>query len=263
MAKYTLFIDESGEAGIANVRSSASGGASPYMTLGAVLIPNVLHSKVTEKLALITKRFDKKNLHCNRLRHEQKVRYSKVVNTFKVKCFGIISLKETLGSYKEDISSDSSKYYNKCAQYLLERVGAFLKQHEIPSNALDIVFEEGNFKYNALRNLLRACQQNPSHPSVSLLRYIDVDRIQAVKKADDPLLQVADLVAHSLYRCVDKTNGNYRIAESRYLFEIRKKFHHDTKTGRIDGHGIKAVHSLKQLGLDDEMLSFLENLSVK
>jgi hypothetical protein len=35
---YTFYIDESGDAGTGQVRSGTEGGASPYMTLGGVLV---------------------------------------------------------------------------------------------------------------------------------------------------------------------------------------------------------------------------------
>ncbi len=35
---YTFYIDESGDSGTGQVRSGAQGGASPYMTLGGVLV---------------------------------------------------------------------------------------------------------------------------------------------------------------------------------------------------------------------------------
>ena len=35
---YTFYIDESGDSGTGQVRSGNEGGASPYMTLGGVLL---------------------------------------------------------------------------------------------------------------------------------------------------------------------------------------------------------------------------------
>ena len=47
---YTLYIDESGEAGINKVRSDLSPGASPYMTLGGCLVANSDAEKIRNKL---------------------------------------------------------------------------------------------------------------------------------------------------------------------------------------------------------------------
>jgi hypothetical protein len=260
MAKYTLFIDESGDAGIGQTRSKENGGASPYMTLGAVLIENSLLEDLRQAINNLHITFNKPELHCKNLRHFQKLHFAKLFAKMPLVSFGTISLKETLGWYKDKIDADSKLYYNKCAQLLLECVGEHLALAKIKPNELDIIFEEGNFAYEKLRNLIKTCQRSPIRERVKLLKNIDANKITAKKKSEEPLLQLSDLVAHSLYKCVDKSNGCYHITEPRYLIEISNTFYHDINTGQIIGKGIQPVYNLSNLKLDNDIHSVLVNI---
>ncbi|MCX7677334.1 MAG: DUF3800 domain-containing protein [Alteraurantiacibacter sp.] len=69
--KFSLFIDESGEAGIHKIRSEATKGASPYMVLGAALVATEQKCEFEGLLHEISKAIGKKNLHCSNLNHYQ------------------------------------------------------------------------------------------------------------------------------------------------------------------------------------------------
>lgn len=258
MTTYTLYIDESGETGLSKVRTEKTGGASPYLTLGAALVQDNDHDTFVDRLAEIAKAIGKKTLHCSTMKHQQKVFYAREIAKEEVLCFGVISLKETLGSYKADISSDGTKYFNKCAQYLLERVGEFMKEHDIPSKDLRIIFEEGHHDYARFRSFINMCQRYPKHPKTRLLQQIEVGKITDAPKDKEPLLQIADLVAHALFKAVDKAAGNYFIPEPRYLNELNKRFYSNKGTGMIIGAGIMPIHTLKQLKLDSDVHALLE-----
>lgn len=260
MTNLTLLIDESGEAGITKVRKRNETGASPYMTLGGVLIETDKLEKCRDFLEKIRLAVGKKTLHCNRLNHFQKIFFAKQIARLQtVHCFGVISKKDTLGWYRDTINTDSSAYYNKCAQLLLERVGGFMSENDILPHKLDIVFESGNFEYEKLRRLIKKCQDTPRGVTnkqieqVKLLRNIDAENIIDVSKSEEPVLQIADLVAHALFKCVDKSDRDMKITEPRYLLELKQKFYYDSSTLKIFGTGIKAVHRIDQLGLDADI----------
>ena len=145
MVKYTLYIDESGDTGIENVRENvASKGASPFLVFGACLVPEVrekeliaLHEKIRVDLGC-------KSLHCSELSHLQIAKFSRMVaEKAGIKCFAFVSRKATLGEYKTRIEGrgQDQKYYNKCVSYLLERVGHWMKLHSVAPEDLRIVFE--------------------------------------------------------------------------------------------------------------------------
>jgi hypothetical protein len=248
--RFTVFIDESGEAGIEKVRSETSGGASPYMTLGASLINNASRSALEQELLRITEKVGKKSLHCSKLNHYQILYFIQEITKHRMRLFGLVSRKDTLGSYKKQISENSSMYYNKCCQYLMERIGFFMQTHGISPDKLDIIFENSNNDYGKMRNFLKTCQANPHQPVTRLLRHIDVDNIKIKDKTEEPLLEIADLVAHALYRCVDKSTRNLGITEPRYINELAPNFFGHPDSGTVLGAGLHCVHSVRDLKAD-------------
>lgn len=259
--EYTLFVDESGQAGITKVRSGGSGGATPYMALGAALVPSLVADDVTAKLSKIAAKFGKPSLHCTELNHSQKVYYARTIAKEKVLFFGVLSLKATLGRYKDEIKGDPKRYYNKCAQYLLEKVGRFMALNDIDADRLSVCFEEGNFNYTALRSLVSKCRENPIYEDTRFLSRIEPMSIYAAPKGKAPLLQLGDLAAHALFRCADKSKTNYDIPEPRYLHELHRKFFSNPETGKIEGYGIKAVHELRDVKLDKDVHALIDSLS--
>lgn len=250
---YTLFIDESGEAGLDKLRSETEKGASPYMTFGAALIPNEDRDLLEEKLQKISTHIRKKDLHCSQLKHAQILYFAKEMVQERVRFFGIISRKETLGWYKDRIEADPQKYYNKCVQYLLERVGWFLETRGIQAGEVSIVLEKANCDYGMMRNFLGVVQANPIRPMSKKLVNLNVEELEAKSKSEEPLLKIADLVAHALFKCVDKSSGDFGIPEPRYLKEIAPRFFGKPGSQRILGAGLHCVHSLSDARLDDEV----------
>lgn len=136
---YTFYVDESGQTGIKRIRSESSGGASRYLTFGGVLVPDVRKEELLERVASLAKEFGRPDLHCSRLNHNQIVHFAKTLAKSQVKLFGVISLKTTLGSYADEINHSDKAFYNKNAQYLLERLAHFMEINSIQETSLSIV----------------------------------------------------------------------------------------------------------------------------
>jgi len=231
------------------------------MTLGASLIRNRSRKGIEDTLERISAQIGKSQLHCSQLNHYQILHFARQISQRNMRLFGVISRKATLGSYKSTIADNSSMYYNKCAQYLLERVGWFMETREIPPENLGIIFEEANIDYDKMRNLLWTCQSNPRHPNTKKLQYIDIRNIEVKKKSDEPILQVADLVAHALYKCVDKQDKNFRIPEPRYLRELSPHFFGHPENQTVVGSGLYCVHSTRDLKLDADVEEILNGMT--
>lgn len=259
MTTYTLYVDESGETGLSKIRTETAGGASPYLTLGAALIREEDSMQLTTKLGEICSKVGKKSLHCSALKHPQKVFYSREISKEPVLFFGLVSFKETLGSYAEEIEENGTKYFNKCAQYLLEIVGAHMGAAGIQQDKMRVVFEEGHHDYARFRKFFKKCQDNPIYKQTEALKNIDLRLIVDAPKESTPLLQLGDLAAHALFKAVDKTQSNYLIPEPRYLNELHKSFHADPSTRKVVGYGIKAIHSLNDIRLDDDIKQMFSN----
>ena len=257
---YTVVIDESGEAGIKNIRSESSRGASPFLTLGASIYRNSNEKLLTDQLGNLASMFRQDHLHCSQLNHLQKLKFSREASRMPLQFFGVVSKKETLETYRSRIGTSPSLFYNKCCQYALEILGSMIQRYEIKPTEVRIVFEEGNFDYAALRNFIRACQKTPHHAGAERLQYIAVDNILSIPKRNLPTLALADLSAQALYKCVDQSERNYGLVDATYLREIGCKFHSQERTYKVLGHGIKCIRGIEKMKLDQVATEALQNL---
>ena len=263
MAKsYTLFVDESGDAGIEKIGTETKAGASSYFVLGAYLVDNQNRTSILAKLEETIELLEVSNLHCNKLSHRKRTFFSRSMQHLPLTCFGLISFKPTLGTYNLQIQNEATKFYHKCLGYLFELVASWAQKQSIEPNQLKFIIEESNnICVSQLRNYISICQKNPIYKQVENLNHIDPSNIFSEQKKNEPLLAIADIVANSLYQCVNKTQANFGIPEPRYLSEMKSKFAHDLATYRIIGHGIKPIHNLESLKLDKDIFEFLFNLS--
>ena len=254
--QYTLYVDESGDSGIRKIRTTETPGASPYMTIGAVLVPKSHESDLIERAESFASKIRRNKLHCAEMSHTQIVALCEQFRGGRFQSFGVISRKETLGKYRQYIDYSNQFYYHKCMQYVFEIVGRACLQHRIEQEDIDVVVEDGVCDLQALRSYIDQCRLRPLHPKARYLKRIDPRRIFVAQKAAVPLLQYADLIAHALFKAVDKSQGNMGVVEPRYLSELRKKFYSNPKDGKIVDWGIKAIHTLGQLRLDKTQTAF-------
>ena len=258
---YTFYIDESGDAGTSRVRSGTEGGASPYMTLGGVLVRDSDAHGVEQFLTGLVSDLGIRTLYCADMNHQRKVHYARSSAAQPIVCFGVISFKQTLEEYKEDIGDEYWRYYHKCAQYLLERLGRFLQKHNIPKETVRIVFEGSNhIRLSTFQYFVSRCQRNPVRRQTALLSHIDTSNILTAGKTDVPLLCLGDLTAHALYQCVNKAQHNYGNPEMRYAYELRSRFFASSQTNKILNWGIMPIHAIGDLQLDKDVHVFLRDL---
>ncbi|WP_417431445.1 DUF3800 domain-containing protein [Kiloniella sp.] len=259
MSDYTLFVDESGDAGIERVRDDTQSGATPYFVFGATLIKNDTYEELSNVITDISSSFKTDFLHCNRLNHAQKKYFARTIARQPIMLFGLISRKSTLGGYKEYIDADVMRFHNKCAGYLLECVGEYLASQGIEPNDVDILFEKGPFDYKGLGNYVRYCQANAYYPGNKLLRNIAARKIRAVTKEDEPLFQISDLVAHALFRAVDINDSFFNIPEPQYFIELHKRFYHHPDTKELYNYGFKVIDGLERAQVPDEVKELLND----
>ncbi len=252
---YTFFFDESGQAGIAKIRSDTERGASPYMVLGGVLIRDDMLDESRSKLKVIADELELKDgiLHCVNLSHPKTIYVAaKVAKTFEMVAFGVISKKSTLGGYRSKINVNHAFYYNKCVQYILECVGHWAELNGVTD--IKIVCEKIEaHDYGRLGRFISACRKNPQHDRTKFLRNID-PRITALPKSDECLLGLADLVAYSVYQSINKTPKNYNIPEWRYFFELRQSFFGCPQNMKILNFGLKPIHTIEEIDVVDDVM---------
>jgi hypothetical protein len=124
---FTIYVDESGEAGISKVRDGKKPSASPYFVLGAAVLQPA--GKIAAKRMLDgcdAKLGKKKWRHATDLDHPSKVLLTREMAKIHVRYVSGMSNKGILGEYRDIIENDPQKFYNKCLKYLLERVCGYL-----------------------------------------------------------------------------------------------------------------------------------------
>ena len=141
----------------------------------------------------------KKWRHATDFDHSTKVYIAREFSKLNVRYFAVISNKATLGDYKKTIEDDPQKFYNKCAKYLLERICAYLAQFKVGDDELSVVFESRNHNYDAMIRYLGKVKANPIYPESKSLGIFNPFAITHRDKDEEPLLKIADLVAHAVY----------------------------------------------------------------
>ncbi len=199
--------------------------------------------------------------HATDLKHRQKVLLSKEFARLPVRFFAVVSRKETLGGYRAVINSEAHKYYNKCAQYLLESVCSYLGPLMETDDDLAIFFEARNHDYDAMRRFLGKVKDNPIYSQSKSLKNLNPFGISTLKKGENDMLDIADFVAHSIFQCVNVSNANYRITEPRYFNELASRFAGDG-AGNPIGYGLKFVHDLTDMKFEAEIENMFRNTKV-
>ena len=252
---FTVFVDESGEAGILKVRDKERPGASQYFVLGAMVAQNAAQVHARKILNDVKNRISKKKWkHATELDHSSKVFLAREMSCLHVRYFAVISNKFTLGQYKDFIESDPQKFYNKCLSYLLERVCLYLSQFGVGEADVNVVLEERNHNYDSMLRYLGKLRENPIYEQSKSLRLLNPFSIVSKKKGEEDCLEMADFVAHAVYQCANKTPANYYIPEPRYFKEISTRFAGDA-SGRVLGVGLKCIHDLSSLELDEDIVA--------
>lgn len=230
------------------------------MTMGGVLIKNDYLDDYRKILRELADLFGKPSLHCSKLSHNEICYFAKKLNELDLVIFGVVSLKTTLGTYRGTIKSNAKLYYNKCAHYILERVGMCFEEMGLTEDELSVCFEEGNFDYNKLRGLISKCRSNPMRPNTKFLKHVNSNAITAKEKSSEALLQFGDLVAHALFRCVDDGPRTFGITETRYVDEMRDRFWRSGAKTKAIGQGLYCVHKVADVGANPTVERFFREL---
>lgn len=255
---YTVVIDEAGDVGLENVLPDPSRGPTQYFVASAAIFRE--HNRGKIEAALRALPFSKNILHCSKLNHYEKIFLSRTMASLPVAFLGVISNKLTLGPYLPEVQKSPTHYYNKAMQYLLERVAIATASFDIPAAKIRFCLEAREQRYDLLLNFIRKIQKNPLHANSIPLRDINVFSITRVNKADDYCLALADMGAHALFSAVRRDFTTHGLSETRYLEELAPRFIAG-RNRRIIPFGVRALHSIRDLGLPRRETRFLSEWS--
>lgn len=260
--KCSVYIDESGETGIGKIRSNGERGASPYFVLAAAVMPSATQIVARKLLKEVEKEIPKNWKHATDLNHRQTVFFCRAAAKVNMRFFAVVSNKSTLKDYSDQIEHNSHKFYNKCTHYLLECVGQYLKGKGLFESDPDVFFEGRNHDFDALRRYIGRIKENPLNARAEFLGCFNPFGFTERAKDEEDLLKFADLAAHAVYQCVNKNDRNFNIPESRYVVELQSRFGADEK-GKVLNYGLKCIHSLEDLQLDEDVQATWKGLRAK
>ena len=165
-------------------------------------MPNAVRIQARRVLTDVENRIPKKWAHATDLTHSQTTFFARTAATVNARYFAVISRKATLGGYAQEIEWDPHKFYNKCAQYLLERVGKYLAISGIGDAEPDVIFENRNHDFDKLIRYFGKIKETPMHESALYLSKFNPFGFVTREKSEEPLLKFADLASHAVYQCV-------------------------------------------------------------
>lgn len=89
--KFSVYIDESGEAGISKIRGSGKPGASQYLVLGAVVCAPTAEVHLKNMMEEFRRTIRKQSWrHATDLGHFEKVFLAREVNRMPVRLFSVV-----------------------------------------------------------------------------------------------------------------------------------------------------------------------------
>lgn len=261
--QYTVFVDESGETGVSKVRSNDAPGASPYFVMGAAVFQPASKISARKEFSKFRAKISKsKWKHATELSHNEKVLLARTLGKLPVRYFAVISNKATLREYKDRINSDPHQFYNKCLMYLLERILTYLIPQGMKEDQLSVVLEHRNHDYDTMLRYFTAIKENPIYAQSKVFKNFNPFCITSLKKGEDELLEIADFVSHAVYQLANKTKANFNIPETRYFRELSTRFAGNEHCS-ILGTGIKCIHSLDDLELDEDVKEIVRKAKCK
>lgn len=247
-SSYQVFIDESGDEGFKFLPDER--GSSRWFVLSATIFRtsnNLAPVNATKEIKQVLKKDVKAVLHFRDLKHEQRIA---CVSTLAKHSFRTVSVV----SYKPDIS-DPEKYqankyllYRYLTRILLERVSWLCRDNVKPGEgdgSAELIFSDRSaMSYEDIRSYINLLKSQSATQNIQIhWPAINPDKIRAVQHAKLAGLQVADIVASSIFFALHFNPYGY--AEPRYA-EILKSHAYKHRGARL-GYGLKFLSSFEAL----------------
>lgn len=257
--KYIVVIDESGNSAYQNLGTETGYGPCDYLIIGAVLFKKEKIIDIKNILNDIQEiRNGSKFIHMTGIRKNITKRYifRKLSKLNMILAFSVVSNKKTLsnGQYKNYNPKNHWKYYHKNVQYILEKISNYMNENNINKDEIIFIIEENpSVKISSLRTFISSIKKDNY-----AIRRINENNIRTLSKNEEPLLFLADAVAHSLYKAIVPTyfNGEDFI-ETVYFDEIKNLFY---KKNKICDEGIKFIHSIQEIPLNEKSREYFLNI---
>jgi hypothetical protein len=245
--EYVAYIDEGGDPGLDRVAPKEEGGASEWMTLGALLVlaqhdrhlPDLVRSIKTDIGST-----QSKQLHFRTLSDPKKVRVCNLLAERNVQAFALCSHKPNMqGHWNEAAAFVGPRgwFYNWCIRLLLERITDFVERDSIARfgepRVVKLVFaERGGIRYFWLDEYIQRLMRQSASKTLYLDKrdvkhtVLDPKIMEVLPAYSSAGCQIADAVASSFHCAADAAGPRWNIAPAAALEPIMPKeggFYHD------------------------------------
>lgn len=238
---FVAYIDESGDEGF---KFNADGsGASRWFVLSAVVVRKTNDLQMVEaakKAREILGFQPKQQIHFCKLKHEQRVPLARIIGGLPVRTVNILIHKPSIAD-PEIFQQEAYSLYRWASRLLLERISWLCRDNRGKDDTGDgrvqlIYSNRSAMSYEDLRAYIGQLHHNPGGQVVNIdWNCIDESMVRAVNHDQLAGLQLADVVASSMYQAV--TANRYGETESKY-FQLLAKTIYKHK-GKHEGYGLK------------------------
>lgn len=247
---FNVYIDESGDDGMAKFRQAgSSGGSSHWLTIGACVV------RASRDLELVKIRdrikdecapgSPRRSVHFKDLNHAQRKRACQIIAGQPLRFSCVLGLKNT----PEAASfTKKNQLYFYLTRFLIERVSWLCrdKRPSVPegNGMAKITFSRrGGLSYDAFRDYLANLKDH--HDTTIHWPVIDIDAVDAQDHSRLAALQIADCGVSAISAAIER--DIYGNTEAGYLNEIAGNIYH--RSGNYLSYGLKSLPALDAAGL--------------
>lgn len=191
--------------------------------------------------------------------HFEKVNACNKIAQLPIGMVGVISNTLSLLEYLSSAKKIPTHYYNKVMQYQLERIGDAMGAFGIKSGDARIQIEARAQQYSSLLSFVRTIQDKPLDTRAAAIRNVNRFAISAIGKKDSLAMALSNIGANAIFSTVKRDANLYGSSENRYLKELAPVFVADKRV-LVVPLGLKAIHSLKDLGISADTSADLSSL---
>jgi|HubBroStandDraft_2_1064218.scaffolds.fasta_scaffold77796_2 hypothetical protein len=237
--RYIAYIDEAGDPGLKTVRPVNPGGASEWLSIGAVLVQV---ERARDTVAWVKSIRDAIGatrgpaLHFRTLDADRRLQACAELAALPVRGFVVMSNKKNMLGYRNErveMARPSSQewFYNWCIKLLVERISDFVEYNSTKkfgvAKQVRLVFSErGGVRYSqtaAYHDLAKAQARSKTTlltKRVVKWRVLHPASTKIIPHASNAGVQLADIMASSFYQAANTDSPNWNVKPAQTLKPI-------------------------------------------
>lgn len=237
---FVAYIDESGDEGFKFNENGS--GSSRWFVISAIVVRKSNDLKLVEGAKQAREQISfqpRQQIHFCKLRHEQRVPVARVIGSLPVRTVNILIHKPSIAD-PEIFQQEAYSLYRYASRLLLERISWLCRDNrrkDEGNGRVQLIYSNRSaMSYEDLKAYIAQLQHKPNGQVVNIdWNVIDANLVRAVNHDQLAGLQLADVVASSMYQAVNP--NRYGDTETKY-FQLLSKTVYQHKS-KCEGYGLK------------------------